>query len=557
MPVTKHPGWYAFLVLVCMQGIFCAPGACAEPSRTLAVTANQDRGIRVALVIGNSRYPSGALANPKNDATAMAAQLKKLGFDVDLKLDASKADMDAMLRRFSGKAEKAMVAALFYAGHGIQVNGSNYLVPIDANPRNERDLKRDMVRMDDVIDDMGDAKVKLVFFDACRDNPLSRSFTRGGSRGMAAPVEATGTLISFATKHGNTAADGGGTHSPYTSALLAALESPNGVEIEQMLRRVQQRVKLSTSGQQEPWRYGSLDGDFYFKATEAQMDASRAQQEVVDMAVSAAVRQANEQAAREKAELRQAMEKMLKEALDRQTVALDAERAARLAASGEPATARPSAIPPAQAPIQLASLAQTDAGGSQKPLEHVMENLSAATGEEWEYLANDELFGKKQKLVLRTKAASAKGVLEEIIWNGKPAFQWVFGERAAALGTPNESEFMFAPHWKGGEISNVMVEGGKGICTSPGVSCLLSLKIAGNEKLTVAAGTFDAIRLEGWMTVLGSPITSSDRRTPVGPVTIWYSKDQRRLLKQSVSVSGPRINYRETLELSAIRPALR
>jgi uncharacterized caspase-like protein len=165
-------------------------------------------------VIGNSRYPSAALENPKNDATAMAAALRKLGFDVELKLDATKADMDGVFKRFSQKAEKATVAALFYAGHGIQVSGSNYIVPIDAKPQSERDLKREMVKMDDVIDDMGGAKVKLVFFDACRDNPLSRSFARGGTRGMAAPVEATGTLISFATKHGNTAADGRASTAP-------------------------------------------------------------------------------------------------------------------------------------------------------------------------------------------------------------------------------------------------------------------------------------------------------------------------------------------------------
>ena len=204
-----------------------------------------------------------------------------------------------------------------------------------------------------VIDDMGDARVKLVFFDACRDNPLARSFGRGGSRGMAAPVEATGTLISFATKHGNTAADGDSKHSPYTSALLAALENPGGVEIEQMLRKVQQGVKLATKGQQEPWRYGSLDGDFYFKAPDAPVDVAKVQQETVDKAVTDAMRRAGEQAAREKAELQQSlkaqqaatdraveeaikrsaeqaakeraelqqsMEKMLKEALARQTL---------------------------------------------------------------------------------------------------------------------------------------------------------------------------------------------------------------------------------------------
>ena len=578
-----------------MQGVFSAPGGSAEPARVPAAAAIPERNARVAIVIGNSKYPYGALANPKNDAIAMAASLRKLGFDVELKLDASKADMDAILRRFSGKVEKAGVAALFYAGHGIQVNGNNYLVPIDANPRNERDLKRDMVKMDDVIDDMGDARVKLVFFDACRDNPLARSFGRGGSRGMAAPVEATGTLISFATKHGNTAADGDSKHSPYTSALLAALENPGGVEIEQMLRKVQQGVKLATKGQQEPWRYGSLDGDFYFKAPDAPVDVAKVQQETVDKAVTDAMRRAGEQAAREKAELQQSlkaqqaatdraveeaikrsaeqaakeraelqqsMEKMLKEALARQTVAIEAERAARQAAAGEPVKASPPANANAagiqtQQPQRLASVAATSTAASSPPGEKALAALINAPGDEWEYLANDEMYGKKQKLVLRVKAVSPDGVLEEVVWNGKTVLEWVFGPRATALGTPNESEFMFAPHWNGDELPEVMVEGGGGICVNQGMPCKLVLKITGNEKLTVAAGTFDAVRLDGraWFG-WGFAFPSSGRKG-TGPVTIWYSKDQRRLLKQTVELQGDRSRFKETLELSAIRRAQR
>ncbi|MEI7614135.1 MAG: caspase family protein, partial [Betaproteobacteria bacterium] len=235
--------------------------------------AAEDRGVRagitsgekrVALVIGNSAYPSGALDNPRNDATAMAAALKRLGFDVELKINANKADFAAIQKRFNAKANKSDVAAVFYAGHGIQYENQNYLVPIDAKPQSAQDFKREMVKLEDIIDDMGNAKVKLVFFDACRDNPLARSFSRGGSRGMSAPNEAAGTLISFATKHGNTASDGSSSHSPYTEALLAALENPVE-EVHALLRKkIQQSVKEKTKGQQEPWAYGNLNGDFYF-----------------------------------------------------------------------------------------------------------------------------------------------------------------------------------------------------------------------------------------------------------------------------------------------------
>lgn len=219
---------------------------------------------RVALVVGISAYPASALENPLHDATAIYAALKRLGFETEIALDSTKVQLDAALRRFGNRAEKAEVAALFYAGHGIQVNGTNYLVPIDAKPQSERDLKRDMIRLDDIIEDMGQARIKLVFFDACRDNPLARSFSRGAARGLAAPTEASGTLISFATKHGNFAADGEGKNSPYSQALLAELANPAGVEIEILIKNVSRAVKQKTRGQQEPWKYGSLDADFYF-----------------------------------------------------------------------------------------------------------------------------------------------------------------------------------------------------------------------------------------------------------------------------------------------------
>ncbi len=574
-----------------MQGVFCPAAGSAEPSRA-AAGSSQDKNIRVAVVIGNSRYPSGALENPKNDATAMAASLRKLGFEVELKLDASKADMDAIFKRFSSKAEKAAVAALFYAGHGIQVNGSNYIVPIDAKPQSERDLKREMIRMDDVIDDMGAARVKLVFFDACRDNPLSRSFGRGSSRGMAAPVEATGTLISFATKHGNTAADGDGRHSPYTTALLAALENPGGVEIEQMLRKVQQGVKQATNGQQEPWRYGSLDGDFYFKAADDVAEAGRrqaaadaanleamrrenekatkerselqqalkAQQEVSDRAVAEAIKRSNEQAARERAELQQSMEKMLKEALARQTAAIEAERQARQLPAEAVKTQGPA--PASAAPgygsqpsaTQLAMVVPTNPGGTAGLSAKALAGLVNSPGDEWEYRAADEMFGKKQKLVLRVKAASPDGVLEEVVWNGKPVLEWVFGSRATAIATPNEAEFMFAPHWNGSELADFLVEGGSSYCTGSGQMCRVSLKISGTEKLTIAAGTFDAVRLDGWVTISKSIHSVRSR------LTIWYSKDQRRLLKQTAEqiLNNPTyLKFRETLELAAIRLAPR
>ena len=161
------------------------------------------------------------------------------------------------------------------------------------------------------------------------------------------------------------------------------------------------------------------------------------------------------------------------------------------------------------------------------------------------------VFGKNHKLVFRTKAASPEGVLEEIILDGKTVAEWVFGEKAATIGAPVESEFMFAPHWNGGEFSEMPVEGVGSWCTGNSArTCKLSLKITGNEKLTTAAGTFDAVRLEGW-------ITFKEVATGSGQVTIWYSKDHRRPLKQTAEIQGRYYTFKETIELSAIRTVAR
>lgn len=221
---------------------------------------------RVALVIGNSAYRSvSELPNAHNDAKAIADALARLGFEVELKFDVNKLEADAAFARFGNKAEAAQVAALYYAGHGVQDGRKNYLVPIDARLKSDRDLKRETISLDDAIDDIRAAKIKLVFFDACRNNPFPFNRDRSVGGGLAPPSETSGTLISFATKHGTVADDGDGNHSPYTQALLAELGRA-GTEVHTLLRYVSQKTKASTNGRQEPWTYGSLDGDFFLRA---------------------------------------------------------------------------------------------------------------------------------------------------------------------------------------------------------------------------------------------------------------------------------------------------
>ncbi|MBL8324179.1 MAG: caspase family protein [Rubrivivax sp.] len=217
-----------------------------------------------ALVIGNSRYVHlGILANPRRDAEAIATKLRSFGIDVDLHLDLDRAGLVKALAGFQTRAAGHDVNLLFYAGHGLQMAGINYIVPVDMQTEGATTgtVKLNGVSLDDALDYLP-ANTRVVFLDACRDNPISRSLrsTRSGVGTGLAPVSSvSGTLLSYATRDGSTAEDGAGTNSPYTTALLQHLDQPEDIAL--VLRRVRQSVLQSTSQRQEPWEYGSLVGD--------------------------------------------------------------------------------------------------------------------------------------------------------------------------------------------------------------------------------------------------------------------------------------------------------
>ena len=228
---------------------------------------------RVALVIGNSAYQHAVqLANPKNDSSDMTAKLESLGFQVVSDQDLDLAGMRRTVRDFLEKLDGADMALFFYAGHGLQVNGNNYMVPVDAQLSGYNDLDFEALPMDLVLSAMErSTKVNLIFLDACRDNPfaekLSRSMgTRSGSvgRGLARLGSGVGSLIAFATQPGNVAMDGAGRNSPFTTALLAHLGTP-GQDITRDLIHVRRDVLAATDGKQVPWENSSLTGEVVLK----------------------------------------------------------------------------------------------------------------------------------------------------------------------------------------------------------------------------------------------------------------------------------------------------
>lgn len=216
-----------------------------------------------ALVIGNAGYPAARLANARNDANAIGESFRRFGFTVTVLLDATRQQFVQSLAQFSASARGADVGIVFYAGHGMQVAGVNYLIPIDLDLSGNRDVSvpLEAVSLDTILQEHLPGRTRLVFLDACRDNPLARSLagTRGTGIGLAPVQAATGTLISYATRDGGTALDGTAGNSPYTGGLLAHLGSPDDIAL--VLRRVRQYVLKSTNGRQEPWEYGSLVGD--------------------------------------------------------------------------------------------------------------------------------------------------------------------------------------------------------------------------------------------------------------------------------------------------------
>jgi hypothetical protein len=242
-----------------------------------ANAAKADR--RVAFVVGNGAYKNVAqLPNPPVDAKAMAAVLRNVGFEVVEGTNLTRDKMTEKLLDFGKKAQGADVAVFFYAGHGIAISGTNYLLPVDADIKSEMDVKLGAaINIDLTLDQtMSDAKVKLVFLDACRDNPFaakikSNSATRSVSvqTGLAEMKSGEGTLIAFATGPGQTALDGQeGTNSPFTRALIAHITTP-GVEIQQAMTEVRAQVNEETNKGQLPWGHTNLIGAVYLNPVAA------------------------------------------------------------------------------------------------------------------------------------------------------------------------------------------------------------------------------------------------------------------------------------------------
>ncbi|OIN98141.1 MAG: hypothetical protein AUJ49_13800 [Desulfovibrionaceae bacterium CG1_02_65_16] len=231
---------------------------------------------RYALVIGNSAYGDKPLKNPANDARDVARALERLGFDVQLKTDAKLRDIEESIRDFGLKLKRGGVGLFYYAGHGVQVQGVNYLVPIGARLSSESDVKYECVDAGRVLGKMEDAgnELNLVILDACRNNPFARSF-RSAEQGLARMDAPTGSLVAYATAPNSVASDGGGKNGLFTKYLLQNIGTP-GITIEEMFKRVRIGVMNETAKKQVPWESSSIAGYFYLAGGQPQGAAAQA-----------------------------------------------------------------------------------------------------------------------------------------------------------------------------------------------------------------------------------------------------------------------------------------
>ena len=259
----------------------CAGMPCRAALPTLAPQASAaagGEGQRAALVIGNSTYRVGALKNPVNDAQAVAASLRTLGFDVSLRENTSLRDMIEAFRQFSLTARTAQVRVVFYAGHGVQVKGRNYLLPVDTEIRAEDEVPAKSADLNELLDRLGAMQqgINIVILDACRNNPFSgaeivgpdgrRLKFRGSTPAGLAPVEAPlGSMVAFSTAPGGVALDSPAEkNSLYTKHLLGFMQSP-GLPVELLFKQVRLSVARETGRVQVPWESSSLTGDFCFR----------------------------------------------------------------------------------------------------------------------------------------------------------------------------------------------------------------------------------------------------------------------------------------------------
>ncbi|MEQ1773704.1 MAG: caspase family protein [Burkholderiales bacterium] len=548
-------------------------------TRTPAATGEENR---IALVIGNSSYTDAPLANPVNDANAIAKKLQSLGFKVILRTNVTQSQMRQAVRQFGDELHAGRGVGLFYfAGHGMQINSRNFLIPIGTDIRREYEVEDQSVDAGSVLSMMQSARarVNIVILDACRNNPFARSF-RNSVVGLAPMQAPAGTLLAYATAPGEVASDGSGENGLYTQHLLSNMSLP-GLKIEDVFKNVRASVRQESSGKQTPWENTSLEGEFYFNinitvniqaaptgaaspglsseqveravsaafAKREQDDAARrqTQQLEIERAVQAALRKREAEAAAAQGAKQGQDAQAARAAIERLNQELAELRAARQApptqSAAPPAVAAPTTPPPQAVALAAPAARPAPAFAVGQPAERP----DVVVGNQWRYQITDLYTGAKQNVAMEVQSVTENRIYTQ----SGPA-----GTASSGSGAQGSIQ-VWDRHW------NLLRDGGADYSSPyPELQFPLtngrkwssevrypsnggdwrqqnSAHVIGWEKLTVPAGTFDVIKIEirGYWQLSHT----NTRMSGSGPFTevLYYAPQARQFVKREVTRISP------------------
>jgi uncharacterized caspase-like protein len=531
---------------------------------------------RLALVIGNGDYPNAPLRNPVNDAKDLAAVLADSGFDVIRLENANLRQLRTAVRDFGDRLKKQGGVGLFYfAGHGMQLKGRNYLIPVSAQIEREDEIEFESLDANLVLEKLDSAgnRFNIVILDACRNNPFARAF-RSTAQGLAQMDAPSGTVIAFATSPGSVASDGPGRNGLYTQYLIQSVRQP-GLKIEDVFKQVRAAVRRDSGGLQTPWESTSLEGDFYFHP--------------IDSAVVEAARKKEEQARLEEAvrvAIAQERERIRRELEDARAQDAIAKKGPAVALPASPGSPRPDTAgelakkPPTPGPAAVASTAPGLAtpGGATAPaspagpagavgavigsqIEGKIPAPRFVAGDEWEILSVTTtsprpgaepltvidritvLGVSEQRLSLsstRLDKPGGKPVEEARRFAVSPQLATLFDGKNAFKSQRKYLMFPLEVNARWSYSHEFPTSDGAGRMRED-----LDCRVVGWEKVVVPAGTFWALRIEetGWLTNLspGAPVLArgGTRLTR----TFWYSPEVKYLVKSTWQKSNPSLRF--------------
>lgn len=498
--------------------------------RNLVVTPKIADAIedRVALVIGNGAYQSSPLKNPLNDSRAMARKLKTLGFDVIERENLTQKQVGSVLHEFRSRLKPGAVALFFYAGHGLQVRGVNYLPTVDADIASEEDVPMQSINLNQILELLDESKTRmnLVFLDACRNNPYVRNF-RSVTNGLSKVTAPSGTIISFATRPGSVAADGPGNNGIYTEKLLENMGKH--MPIEQVLKNVVVAVKAASNGLQEPWMEGSIEGDFYFVPA-AQL--AQTSQEKESNAQEAAITQAVEEVLRKASQMQGAQQ------LTTQSIAFNVEASywdtaknSRDKKDSELYLAKyPNGHFAELARNRIAALQRERSDGQEDAVRALLPagktSVNYMVGDSYRYRTVDLITGLTRKL---PKETVTKVTSTDVTYDAGPMQTDLLGNfKFDPTGTRRYNEFqqIFIPEYKVGKTWTSRARGKFLPTDTVNIEYETRLAVVAREMITVPAGTFDTFKIVGQVRASSSGSIGNFPTALQAQITIWVAPDK-------------------------------